>query len=121
MQDFRKLRVWQAAHSYALLVYRVTAGFPQDERFGLTSQLRRAAVSIVANIAGGCGRGSDADARRHFQIAPGSACEALSLALLARDLGFLSAERFAEVERELAPVRRMLVRLIERTRTARAR
>ena len=120
MQDFRKLRVWQAAHSYALLVYRATAAFPGEERFGLTAQLQRAAVSIGANIAEGCGRGSDADARRHFQIALGSACEALSLTLLARDLGMLSREQFDSLEGELGPVRRMLVRLIQRTRTAKA-
>jgi four helix bundle protein len=118
MQDFRNLRVWRAAHSYALLVYRATAAFPRDERFGLTSQLRRAGVSIAANIAEGCGRGSDPDARRHLHIALGSACEALSLALLARDLGLLTDEQFALLETELGPVRRMLVRLIERTRSA---
>jgi four helix bundle protein len=117
VQDFRNLRVWQAAHSYALLVYRATEGFPRDERFGLTSQLRRAAVSVAGNIAEGCGRGSDPDARRHFQIALGSACEALSLTLLGRDLGLLSAEQFAALESGLAPARRMLVRLIERTRS----
>jgi four helix bundle protein len=121
VQDFRNLRVWRAAHSYALLVYRATAAFPREERFGLTSQVRRAAVSITANIAEACGRGSDPDARRHFQIALASACEALSLMLLARDLGLLTTEQFAVLERELAPVRRMLVRLIQRTRSPTAR
>jgi four helix bundle protein len=121
VQDFRKLRVWQAAHTYALLVYRVTAAFPREERFGLTSQLRRAAVSIAANIAEGCGRGSDPDSRRHFQIALASGCEALSLMLLAGDLEFLTAEQFAALERELSPLRRMLVRLIQRTRSASGR
>jgi four helix bundle protein len=121
VQDFRNLRVWGAAHSYALSVYRLTAGFPDGERFGLTSQLRRAAVSIAANIAEGCGRGTNADSCRHFQIALGSACEALSLALLARDLGLLTSDAFAALERELAPVRRMLVRLIQRLRASKAR
>ena len=116
VQHFRHLRVWRAAHSCALCIYRITAHFPREERFGLTSQLRRAIVSVVANIAEGCGRGTDADAARHFQIALGSACEALSLALLARDLGFLPGDQFDALERELGPVRRMLVRLIERMR-----
>ena len=121
MQDFRNLRVWRAAHSYALLAYQVTLAFPRDERFGVTSQLRRAAVSIAANIAEGCGRGSDPDARRHFQIALASACEGLSLALIAKDLEFLTAEQFAALESELAPIRRMLVRLIQRTRSTKRR
>jgi four helix bundle protein len=121
VQDFRNLRVWRAAHSYALLAYRRTAAFPREERFGITSQLRRAAVSIAANIAEGCGRGSDPDARRHFQIALASACEALSLSLLARDLDLLTAEQFAALENELAPVRRMLVRLIQHTQSAKGR
>jgi four helix bundle protein len=121
VQDFRNLRVWQAAHSYALLLYRATEDFPRDERFGLTAQLRRAAVSIAANIAEACGRGSDPDARRHFQIALGSACEALSLALLARDLGVLNGEQFAALESGLASVRRMLVRLIQRMRSTHVR
>ena len=118
VQDFRNLRVWRGAHAFALSLYRVTAVFPRDERFGLTSQLRRAAVSIGSNIAEGCGRGSDADARRHFQIALGSACEALSLTLLARDLGLLTDEQFESLDRELTAVRRMLVRLIQRIRKA---
>jgi four helix bundle protein len=120
VQDFRNLRVWRAAHSYALLVYRATATFPRDERFGLTSQLRRAAVSIAANIAEGCGRGSDPDARRAFQIALGSACEALSLTILAGDLKLLTADHSTALEGGLGSVRRMLVRLIQRTRPSRA-
>ena len=116
MQDFRNLRVWRAAHGVALATYRVTAAFPADERFGLASQLRRAAASVGANIAEGCGRSSDADTRRCLQIALGSACEVLNHALLARDLGLLDEATFAELERELSPVRRMLVRLIERLR-----
>jgi len=121
MQDFRNLRVWRAAHEATLLVYRTTDAFPSDEAFGLTSQLRRAAASIGATIAEGCGRSSDADTRRCLHIALGSACETLNHALLARDLGLLDDERFALVESHLAPVRRMLVRLIERISAPRRR
>jgi four helix bundle protein len=116
VQDFRNLRVWQAAHVLAVTTYRVTATLPADERFGLVSQLRRASASIGANIAEGCGRSSDADTRRCLQIALGSACEVLNHALLARDLGFLGDKEFLALEKELSPVRRMLVRLIERLR-----
>jgi four helix bundle protein len=116
MQDFRNLRVWRAAHAAALTTYRLTTTFPAEERYGLASQLRRAAASVGANIAEGCGRSSDADTRRCLQIALGSACEVLNHALLARDLGLLDASSFAALEDELSPVRRMLVRLIERLR-----
>lgn len=76
MQDFRNLEVWRLSHQLTLEVYRVTRSLPSDERFGLTSQLRRAAVSIEANLAEGCGRGSDADFGRFVQTAMGSASEA---------------------------------------------
>ena len=114
MQDFRNLRVWRAAHEAALSVYRSTRDFPAHESYGLAAQLRRAAASVGANIAEGCGRSSDADARRCFHIALGSACEALNHALLARDLGLLTDTQFTALEAQWSPVRRMLVRLIER-------
>ena len=75
MQDFRQLRVWQLAHELTLDVYRITKSFPKDEQYGLTSQLRRCSSSIAANIAEGCGRGSDSEFARFLQIAMGSACE----------------------------------------------
>jgi len=77
MQDFRKLRVWQAAHEFRLAVYRETRAFPREELFGLTSQLRRAACSIAANIAESCGHRGRSDSARFFQIAYGSSCEVL--------------------------------------------
>ena len=117
MQDFRELRAWQGAHRTALLVYQVTAAFPRSEAFGLTSQLRRSAASIGANVAEGCGRGSDADTRRCLQVALGSACETLNHLLLAKDLGVLAPADFTRIEAELGPVRRMLIRLIQRLRT----
>ncbi|MDB4544837.1 four helix bundle protein, partial [Akkermansiaceae bacterium] len=64
MKDYRKLKVWEKAHHFVLSLYEVTRTFPSDEKFGLTSQLRRAAVSIPSNIAEGCGRGNDGDLRR---------------------------------------------------------
>lgn len=75
MQDFRKIKAWEKAHQVVLEVYRVTASYPNAESYGLTSQTRRAAVSVTANIAEGSGRGSDADFARHLQIAIGSAFE----------------------------------------------
>jgi hypothetical protein len=75
LKDFRKQKVWQKAHDLALEVYRITQAFPKTELFGLTSQSRRAGVSIPANIAEGCGRDTDADFARFLQIAMGSASE----------------------------------------------
>jgi four helix bundle protein len=73
MRDFHGLVVWQKAHALTLNVYRVTKRFPDDERFGLTSQLRRSAASVPANLAEGCGRGGEQEFARFVQIATGSA------------------------------------------------
>jgi hypothetical protein len=75
MRDFRELKVWHKAHSLTLDVYRVTKSFPREELYGLTSQIRRAAASIGANIAEGAGKSSRADLGRYLQIALGSASD----------------------------------------------
>jgi four helix bundle protein len=96
MKDFRELKVWEKAHALVLNLYRETTSFPPSELYGLTVQIRRAAASIPANIAEGCGRGSSADFARFLQIAMGSACELEYHLLLARDLGFLGAATHAD-------------------------
>jgi four helix bundle protein len=75
MRDFRELKVWHKAHQLTLAVYSATKTFPRDELYGLTSQIRRAAVSIGANIAEGAGKNSPAEFGRFLQIALGSASE----------------------------------------------
>ena len=95
-KGFRKLNVWQKAHRLTLRIYRNTQRFPADERFGLTSQLRRCGISVAANIAEGCGRGTDLDFARFLQIAMGSASEAEYLLLLAADLGLLEKKLKAD-------------------------
>jgi four helix bundle protein len=89
MEDFKDLRVWQKAYELTLNVCRKSATFAKEEMYGLTSQLRRATMSIGANIAEGCGRRSDPELRRFLQIACGSANEVECHLLLARDLRFL--------------------------------
>ncbi|MFT3881565.1 MAG: four helix bundle protein [Gemmatales bacterium] len=91
MQEYTQLKVWEKAHQLTLKVYRATSSFPRDELFGLTSQLRRSAASIGANLAEGCGRGSDPDFARFVQMALGSAYEVQYHLLLAKDLGYLKA------------------------------
>ena len=85
MQNFKDLLLWQEAHKLTLQVYEVSKSFPKEETFGITSQLRRAAVSISCNIAEGCGRYSSKDFANFLQIALGSANETDYLILLAKD------------------------------------
>ncbi len=72
MKSFKDLAVWEKAHLLALEIYRATKQFPKDDVYGLTSQMRRASVSIATNIAEGCGRNGDAELGRFLQIAMGS-------------------------------------------------
>ena len=108
MKDFKELTVWSKAHELTMFIYYLTRAFPRDEMYGLTSQVRRSAASIGANIAEGCGRRSDGELARFLQIARGSASETEHHLLLARDLGFLCAGDFLETERRLVEVQRML-------------
>ena len=114
MQDFRQLGVWQKAHRLVLDLYRATRLFPKEELYGLTSQIRRCSASVPANVAEGCGRGSDPDFARFLQLAMGSASELEYHLLLAHDLGYLKdtdAQRLTEATIE---VKRMLTSLIRR-------
>jgi four helix bundle protein len=96
MGDYRDLEAWKASQALAILTYRLTEHFPQSERFGLVSQMRRAAVSVVSNIAEGAGRGTDAQLANFLRIARGSVHELEAQALLAVDLGFTKGEGIEE-------------------------
>src|SRR4051794_32251605 len=106
-RDFRKLKVWEKAHQLTLDVYRSTRSFPREEMFGLTSRIRRAASSVPANIAEGCGRGGN-DLGRFFRIAIGSAAELQYHLLLANDLGMLNGSEFEKLQGSANEVERML-------------
>ena len=116
MKDFKDLKVWARAHELTLQVYRITKVFPRDEWYGLVSQLRRAAASVGANIAEGCGRRSDREFVRFLQIARGSASEIEYHLLLARDLGYVSPADFAGLEQRTAELQRMLTALVQTLR-----
>lgn len=116
MKDFRNLTVWQKAHQLTLAVYSVTQQFPSDERYGLTSQIRRAATSIPTNIAEGCGYGSDAELKRFLQIAMGSASEVDYQLLLARDLKFISPQDYQPLAQQIDEIKRMLATFIKKLR-----
>jgi four helix bundle protein len=108
VKDFRDLKVWQKAHQLTLAVYRITASFPREELYGLTSQLRRSCSSISANLAEGCGRNGDAELARFCSIALGSASELGYRLLLARDLKLINPKDYGELAQRTKEVKRML-------------
>ena len=116
MFNFEKLDVWRKAIDFTDLVYNQTRQFPSDERFGLTNQMRRAAVSFSSNIAEGTSRLSQTDYARFIEIATGSVFEVVSQAFIGRRQGFLNDEGFRslyaaadEIGRMLSGLRKSLV------------
>jgi four helix bundle protein len=114
VRNFRELKVWEKAHRVTLEVYRVTKMFPKDELFGLTSQARRAAVSVAANIAEGCCRSTAADFARFLQMSMGSASELDYHLLLSRDLGYLKPLDYEPLAQSVSEVKRMLTSFIQK-------
>jgi four helix bundle protein len=106
--DYHTLRVWQKAHQMTLAIYQVSLSFPREELYGLTSQIRRAAISIPTNLAEGCGRDSQPELLRFTRIAMGSASELDYELLLAHDLNWLNDTNYQQLSDELASIRRML-------------
>jgi len=117
LRDFKTLQVWEKSHHLTLAVYQTTVSFPKDEMYGLTSQMRRAVVSIPANIAEGCGRNGDAELARFLQISMGSASELEYYFLLARDLKLIDQAVCIQLERDLVEVKRMLNSFLQKLRT----
>jgi four helix bundle protein len=111
MQDFRKLGVWQRSHQFVLRVYNISRQLPIDERYGFTSQIRRAAGSIPANIAEGCGGKGRPEQLLHMSM--GSASELEYFLLLARDLRMIAPALHREAEAEPLEIKRMLAGLLQ--------
>jgi four helix bundle protein len=97
-KGFRKLLVWQKAHQWVLLIYKLTENFPKHELFGLTSQMRRAAVSVAANMAEGYAAGGKGQFRRYLDIAQGSLAEVEYYLILALDLQYIAKTQYEEAE-----------------------
>jgi four helix bundle protein len=114
VKDLHELKVWQKAHEVTLLLYRVTAAFPREELYGLTSQLRRASASIAANLAEGCGRSGDAEFARFCSMAMGSASELEYHLLLAKDLKLIKPADYEELAPRATELKRMLTALIQK-------
>ena len=106
MKDFRDLKVWERGHELTLACYAATAEFPKQELFGLTSQIRRSASSIPANIAEGCGRRGNAELHRFLQMAMGSASELEYHLLLSRDLNFLGTSDHDDLRQKVTEVKK---------------
>lgn len=113
------MQVWQKAHQLTLAVYRVTAEFPREELYGLTSQVRCASSSIAANLAEGCGRSGDAELGRFCSISLGSASELEYHILLAKDLKLIQTKEYRYLAQATREVKRMLTGLIQRLRAER--
>jgi four helix bundle protein len=111
MQDFRELKVWQKAHELTLDVYRATAKFPREELYGITSQIRRCAASVAANLTEGRCRRSDREFGRFVAIALGSASETEYYLLLSRDLDFIDGARYEQLAQQAEEVKKMLTAL----------
>lgn len=108
MFNFEKLEVWQKAIQFADLAYKMTKAFPDDKRFGLTSQMRRAAVSISSNIAEGSARHSHDDYARFVEIASGSLFEVVSQSFISRNQGYLTEQTFRSIYEAAEEQSRML-------------
>ena len=114
MKDFKELKVWQKSHALAASVYKATATFPKEELYGLTSQMRRAGVSVAANIAEGCGRNGNADFARFLQMACGSASELEYLLMLSREIEYLRPSDYERFSNDVTEVKRMLTSFIQK-------
>ncbi len=111
MQRFQELKVWQRSHALVLEIYRLSKSFPAAERFGLVSQIRRAATSVATNIAEGSKRQHRSDYARFLNIAEGSLAETEYLLLLSSDLTYLPPEAGARLAEEVTEIARMLYAL----------
>ena len=113
MRNFEELEVWRVSHDLTLAIYSTTVHFPDHERYGLISQLRRAMVSIEANIAEGAGKKTDVDFARYLQIAFGSANEVGCELMIAKDLHYLTDSEYDELKAKLSSIKKMLARFIQ--------
>ena len=108
MHNFKELKVWQKARKLSKLIYIQTRDFPKEELYGMTSQMRRCAISISSNIAEGCGRGTDSQLLHFLGVSQGSAFELESQVILAADLSLLAGESAGSLLSELEEIQKMI-------------
>ena len=112
LKNYKELNVWQKAYAFCLQIYRLSKHFPNEEKYGLTAQIRRSALSIPSNIAEGYGRKTTVDYIRFLYIAYGSLCELETQIMLSGDLTYLEQKDLENLKRNLSDVERMLKALI---------
>ena len=117
MQDFKQLEVWHKAYQLTLAIYETTQAYPKEEVYGLTSQMRRAAVSVPTNIAEGCGRDSNPELVGFLYIALGSASELECQLMLSRGLKFIENGTYETINHKLIEGKRMLGGLIRKIKS----
>ena len=113
LKNYKELNVWQKSYKLCLHIYKVTKRFPKDEMYGLTSQIRRSAVSIPSNIAEGYGRKTTLEYVRFLYIAYGSVCELETQTMISGDLGYVGKESLQKIRDEIGDVERMLKAMIK--------
>ena len=106
MKKFKNLKIWQEGIKVVLSVYKITSQFPDEEKFGLTSQIRRCSISISSNIAEGYGRNSDAEMNRFLNIARGSSYELETQLIISAELGFMEEKVLQELSEQLDIIQR---------------
>ena len=113
MSDYKKLKVWETAHKFTIDIYKTTKGFPEDEKYGLISQIRRSVSSISTNIVEGCGQLGNGNLIRFLGIARGSAFEVEYQLLLSKDLGYININEFSVLNERIKSIIRMINNLIK--------
>lgn len=117
MQNYKDLKVWLKAHQFTLSIYLESKNFPKEEIYSLTNQLRRAAYSMPANIAEGCGKNTQLDFAKYLNIALGSANESEYFIFLSKDLGYLTIDKYETLTSLINEIKAMLIALISKVRT----
>ena len=114
MNNYKELKVWQKAIDLAEMIYQITGNYPREEKFGLISQLRRAAISVTSNIAEGAGRNTDGEFRQMLGIAYGSICEVETQLILSDRMAIIDKSEFEKLSNEIATIQKMLYALIKK-------
>ncbi|MCX6811701.1 MAG: four helix bundle protein [Candidatus Berkelbacteria bacterium] len=117
IKSFTDLRVWQDGHQFVLEIYKITQDFPKEEMFGLTTQLRRAVISFTSNLAEGFSRSTYKEKSRFYSMSLGSLTETQNQLLIARDIGFISKEKFRELASKTITLNKMTNGLIKKSKT----